>query len=304
VTRPPSGDQFDLVSGEWRLTVVEVGGGLRELLRGDWPVLDGYPVDRMCNGTRGQALLPWPNRVDGGRYKFDGQSYQLALTEPPLANAIHGLTRWSHWRPVERGATRVILEHALDPQPGYPFSLALRLHYELTPEGLTVGTSVTNAGVARCPLGIGFHPYFSCELRRARVDASLLKLPAGEYLLTNERGIPTGRAPVEGSPFDFRRPRPIGEMVLDHGFTSLARGADGHARVELASANQRRHITLWFDESYRYVQVFTGDTLPEAERRVGVAIEPMTCPANAFATGEALRVLDPGESWRCEWGIG
>jgi aldose 1-epimerase len=304
VTRPPSGDQFDLVSGEWRLTVVEVGGGLRELLRGDWPVLDGYPVDRMCNGTRGQALLPWPNRVDGGRYTFDGQSYQLALTELPQANAIHGLTRWAHWRPVERSATRLILEHALDPQPGYPFSLALRLHYELTLEGLTVGTSVTNAGVARCPLGIGFHPYFSCEPTRAHVDASLLKLPAEEYLLATERGIPTGRAAVEGSPFDFRRPRPIGEMVLDHGFTSLARGADGRARVELASADQRRRTTLWFDESYRYVQVFTGDTLPRSERRVGVAIEPMTCPANAFATGEALRVLEPGESWHCEWGIG
>src|SRR5215472_11784991 len=87
VTRPPSGEQFDLESGEWRLTVVEVGGGLRELRRGDWPVLDGYPVDRMCSGGRGQALLPWPNRIDGGRYTFEGQSYQLALTEPLRENA-------------------------------------------------------------------------------------------------------------------------------------------------------------------------------------------------------------------------
>src|SRR5262245_4508556 len=257
----------------------------------------------MCSGGRGQPLLPWPNRIDGGRYTFDGQSYQLALTEPLRANAIHGLTRWSRWRPVERKAARVVLEHALDPQPGYPFSLSLQLHYELTPQGLTVRISVTNAGVRRCPFGVGFHPYFSCEPTGARVDASLLKLPAEEYLLTNERGIPTGRAPVAGTPLDFRRARPIGDIVLDHAFATLARGADGRARVELASADQRRRTNLWFDESYRYIQVFTGDTLPQSERRLSVAVEPMTCPANAFATGETLRVLEPGESWHCEWGI-
>jgi aldose 1-epimerase len=303
MTRPPTGEQFDLESGEWRLTVVEVGGGLRELRRGDWRVLDGYPVDRMCNGGRGQALLPWPNRIDGGRYTFEGQPYQLALTEPLHGNAIHGLTRWSHWRPVERSAARVVLAHELDPQPGYPFSLSLRLHYELTPQGLTVRTSVTNAGVARCPVGVGFHPYFSCGPAGARVDASELTVPGREYVLADQRGIPTGRARVDGTLFDFRRAQPIGELVLDHAFASLERDRDGRTRVELASADQRRRIVLWLDENYRYVQVFTGDTLPQAERRLGVAIEPMTCPANAFSTGESLRVLEPGESWRCEWGI-
>jgi len=303
MTRPPSGEQFELESGDWRLTVVEVGGGLRALRRGDWQLLDGYPVDRMCNGGRGQPLMPWPNRIDGGRYTFDGKPYQLALTEPLRGNAIHGLTRWAHWRPVERGAARIVLEHALDPQPGYPFSLALRLQYELTPQGLTVRTCATNTGVSRCPFGVGFHPYFSCEPAGTRVDASLLKLAASDYILTDARGIPTGRAPVEGTSFDFRRARPIGDLVLDTAFASLARDPDGRARVELASSDQRRRVTLWLDESYRYLQVFTGDTLPQPERRLGVAIEPMTCPANAFATGEALRVLEPGETWHCEWGI-
>jgi aldose 1-epimerase len=303
MTRPPTGEQFDLESGEWRLTVVEVGGGLRELRRGDWRVLDGYPVDRMCNGGRGQGLLPWPNRIDGGRYTFDGQSYELALTEPRTGNAIHGLTRWSRWRPIERSATRVVLAHELDPQPGYPFSLSLRLQYELTPQGLTVGTSVTNAGGARCPFGVGFHPYFSCEPAGARIDGSRLTVPAREYLVADPRGIPIGRAPVDGTLYDFRRARSIGELALDHAFASLERDPDGHARVQLASADQRRRIVLWLDESYRYVQVFTGDTLPQAERRLGVAIEPMTCPANAFSSGESLRVLQPGETWRCEWGI-
>jgi aldose 1-epimerase len=301
--RPPSGEQFDLEQGDWRLTVVEVGGGMRALSHGDWQVLDGYPRDRMCSGGRGQALLPWPNRIDHGRYAFDGQSYQLALTEPPRGNAIHGLTRWTHWRAVERAAHRVVLEHALDPQPGYPFALALRLEYELTDSGLHVRTSATNVGLARCPFGAGFHPYFTCGPAGARVDALLLKVPAAEYLLTDARGISTGRSPVGGTPFDFGQERPIRELTLDHAFAGLARDADGRARVELASASGERRITVWLDENYRYVQVFTGDTLPAAERRLGVAIEPMTCPANAFATGEDLRVLEPGGGWQCEWGV-
>jgi len=301
MTRSPSGEQIDLERGALRLTVVELGGGMRVLRQGNWHVLDGYPVDRMCNGGRGQALLPWPNRIQGGRYTFDGQSFQLALTEPLRGNAIHGLTRWSHWRVAERSATRVVLHHALDPQPGYPFSLALRLQYELTPQGLVVRTAVTNVGVARCPFGVGFHPYFSCG--DAKVDASRLSVPANEYLQTDASGIPLGRAPVEGTPFDFRRSRTIGATVLDHAFAGLSRDPDGRARIELASSDERQRISIWLDEGYGYVQVFTGDTLPQAERRLGIAVEPMTCPANAFATGEALRLLEPGESWQCEWGI-
>lgn len=299
--RSPSGEQFELENGDWRLTAVEVGGGVRVLRRGDWDVLEGYPADRMCNGGRGQALLPWPNRIDGGRYTFAGQVLQLALTEPLRGNAIHGLTRWSHWRAAERGASHVVLEHTLDPQPGYPFSLALRIRYELVARGLTVRTSLTNIGKDPCPAGAGFHPYLSCG--DAEVDASRLSVPADEYLQTDARGLPVGRAPVEGTPFDFRRSRPVGAARIDHGFTGLSRGADGRARVELESGDQRRRISLWLDESYQYVQLFTGDTLPEAQRRLGVAVEPMTCPANAFVTGEAIHVLEPGQTWQSEWGI-
>jgi aldose 1-epimerase len=54
---------------------------------------------------------------------------------------------------------------------------------------------------------------------------------------------------------------------------------------------------------YRYLQVFTGDTLrPERQRR-GLAIEPMTSPPNAFRTGTDLVVLQPGQTIALEWGI-
>jgi aldose 1-epimerase len=300
-SRPPSGDQIELSNADWQLTVVEVGGGMRLLRHRDWPLLDGYPIERMCNGGRGQALIPWPNRIDGGRYTFDGQTYQLSLTEPLAGNAIHGLSRWGHFSATEREQARVVMEHTLDPQPGYPFALAIRLEYVLSEDGLRIATALTNIGATRCPFGIGFHPYFSCG--DPRVDFTHARVPASEFLDTNERGIPTDRRPVEGSAFDFRRSRPIGSMELDRAFVGLERDPEGRAWVELASRDQRQRIGIWLDEHYRYVQIFTGDTLPIAERRLGVAVEPMTCPANAFASGEGLLTLDPGKSWQCAWGL-
>jgi len=53
---------------------------------------------------------------------------------------------------------------------------------------------------------------------------------------------------------------------------------------------------------YSYLMLFTGDPLPEVDRR-SLAVEPMTCPPNAFRSGEALISLEPGASWVGEWGI-
>jgi len=62
-------------------------------------------------------------------------------------------------------------------------------------------------------------------------------------------------------------------------------------------------VSLWADEGYRWLQVFTGDSLGPDRRRKAVAIEPMTCPPNAFATGEDVLVLEPGQAVTHTWGI-
>ena len=86
-------------------------------------------------------------------------------------------------------------------------------------------------------------------------------------------------------------------MQLDHCFTDLSRDDDGRGRIELGG-----RATLWVDESYPYVMVFTGDALPDVAR-LSVAVEPMTCAPNAFRSREGLRVLEPGESMTATWGI-
>ena len=67
-------------------------------------------------------------------------------------------------------------------------------------------------------------------------------------------------------------------------------------------ARHPRGRTLWVDETSPYLMLFTGDTRPDVARR-SLAVEPMTCPPNAFRTGEALIRLEPGESFVSAWGI-
>jgi aldose 1-epimerase len=74
------------------------------------------------------------------------------------------------------------------------------------------------------------------------------------------------------------------------------------ARVELRDPASGAGIALWVDESYRYLMLFTGDPLPDVDRR-SLAVEPMTCPPNAFRTGDHLVRLEPGGSVTTAWGI-
>src|SRR5262249_9001752 len=96
-TVPPSGQQVEIRQGNQQATAVGVGGGLRAYRVGGQPVLDGYAEPAPADGGRGQPLLPWPNRLQDGRYEFRGQTLQLPLTEVAHRNAIHGLTRWANW---------------------------------------------------------------------------------------------------------------------------------------------------------------------------------------------------------------
>jgi aldose 1-epimerase len=118
----------------------------------------------------------------------------------------------------------------------------------------------------------------------------------------DERGIPTGSASVAGTDYDFRRPRSIGATVLDNAYTDLDRDEDGLARVELHDPASGAGTTLWVDQAYGYLMLFTGDPLPDVNRR-SLAVEPMTCPPNAFRTGDALVRLEPGGSFTSAWGI-
>ena len=298
----PSGRQIEIVHGAQRVTVVEVGGALRAYRIGEYEVLDGYGLQEQCTGARGQSLIPWPNRLEDGVYTFDGQEQQLALSEPAKHNALHGLVRWCNWSVAEREDHRVVMVHRLHPQPGYPFALDLSIAYSLSAAGLRVTTTAVNVGPKSCPYGAGAHPYLTVGAER--LDDATLAVPASTWLPADERGLPLGEQPVDGTPYDFREPRTIAATQLDTGYTDLLRDEDGLARVRLSAGQTGPAVALWVDESHPYLMVFTGDSLPEPERRRrGLGVEPMTCAPNALRSGAGLQILEPGSSFTGSWGI-
>ena len=301
MSTPPSGVQFELRHGGQAASIVEVGGGIREYTHGGRPVLESYPLGSMCDGAHGAPLIPWPNRLAGGRYSFDGREHQLALNEPERGNAIHGLLRWRPWSAREQAEHSVVVQARLLPLAGYPFALEVEIRYELGEEGLTVATSARNIGEHACPYGAGQHPYLSPG--DGLLDACTLELPAATRLLTDERHqVPVGREPVEGTRFDYRGARTLGEEQIDDAFTGLSRDGDGRARARLGCPDGTT-VELWADEHHPYLQAFTGDTLAPGRRRTALALEPMTCPANAFASGEGLLRIEPGASVTTTWGV-
>ena len=298
---PPSGEQFEISFGDQRATVVEVGGGIRSYAVGERPVLDPYPREAMCDGAHGAPLIPWPNRLADGRYSCDGVEYQLALTEPERGNAIHGLLRWRNWAALERASDRVVMAIRLHPMTGWPFLLEVSVDYSLADDGLTVETRARNAGRAPCPFGSGQHPYLSPGA--GLVDECILEVTAATRILVDEqRQLPVGREPVDGTEFDFRSPRRIGPLQADHAFADLERDGDGLAWITLTGPDGLT-AGLWCDEAYPFLQLYSGDTLAPERRRRGLGAEPMTCPANALQSGEGVVRLEPGETFASRWGV-
>ena len=296
---PPSGIQVELRHGEHRAVVVEGGGGLRTYTLDGRPILDGYPEEEMASGGRGQVLFPWPNRLAGGTWDDAGTARQLPLSEPSHGNAIHGLVRWSAWDVRPAGSAGANARYTLMPQPGFPFRLAIEVDYRLSDRGLAVTTTVRNESAVPAPFGLGFHPYLSAG--DGLVDDLTLTVPAETHLLLDASGIPSGREPVARSSVDFRVAQRIGEAVIDDAFTAVQRGEGELAQVTVEGAVGQ--VELWTGPGYEYLQVFTGDTLAPAARRRGLAVEPMTCPPNALATGEGLIHLEPAASVELSWGI-
>jgi aldose 1-epimerase len=288
---PPTGSQFLLESERGRAVVTEVGATLRSWRVDGRELLDTFPIDEIGDDFRGKVLAPWPNRIRDARYVFRGTEHRTAISEPERGGALHGLVLWDGWHPLRHSSDEVALGDMLHPRPGYPFTLELEVGYRLASEGLEGTLRATNRGAAVAPFGAGFHPSLALD---GPLEDALLELPARTRVPVDERLLPTGPAvPVEGTGYDFRRPRRLGVAALDTCFGDLERGADGLARARLTTGG--RAVTVWMDGAFPYLHVFTSAD--------GVAIEPMTCAPDAFNSGDGLLALVPGGSFSGRWGL-
>jgi aldose 1-epimerase len=299
----PSGDQFEISGGGYRAVVTESGAALRVLEHEGRPVVDGFAEDAMSSGGRGQLLAPWPNRIRDGRYSYAGRDLQLGLTEASRGNATHGLARWAAWTVEEHSSASVSLTYRLMAQSGYPWAADLHVLYDLSADGLTVTQTATNLSPEPAPYASGAHPYL--RVGAGPVDGWELTLPAATRLVTDEQLIPVGEEAVEDTAYDFRVTRPIRDTVLDHAFGDLDRDENGVATAVVRSVESGEGVALWVDQRHPWLQVYSAEQDPVP--RQAVAIEPMTAPPNAFASGRDLVTLGAAgtgdDEFSGSWGI-
>ncbi|WP_309071817.1 aldose-1-epimerase [Arthrobacter sp.] len=295
---PLSGTQYTLEHGAYTASIASIGATLRYLRHDDRDLVVPYDAEEIRPSFRGAVLVPWPNRVVDGKYSFNGQSHQLALTEPQRSHAIHGLLGWVDWTLADQSTASVRLTASVIPQKGYPFRLEVEVLYTLDDDGLTTTISALNTGGQAAPYGASAHPYLVAGV--GLVDDWTLQVPASSVLqVTEDRLIPTELTGVTSSHFDFREPRVIGDTFVDHAYTDINYD-DGAATVSVLAADGRG-AAITFDESCAWVQIHTADKPDPSVSRLGLAAEPMTCPPDAFNSGTDLIVLEPGDTHSVGW---
>ena len=286
--------------GAWEAAVAAYGASLRGVTNGGQTVAMGYRGKANKQGGQGDVLIPFPGRVGGAAYRWNGARHELPRTDKDGPNAIHGFVRTETWQVAARSESHVRFTLGFPGAQGYPFALDLEITYTLTGEGLRCDFAVTNAGAQAAPVAAGFHPYFT--VGSETVDRDELTLPF-DSVLEMVQFIPTGKiVPVAEAKLDFRRPAPIGATVFNHCLLAPLRDPDGRVRVTLAGNGTS--VTVWMDEAFDFVVLYTGENMPEPYRRRSLAIEPMTCGSDAFNHPEwGLRRLEPGTTFTGAWGV-
>jgi len=297
MTADPTGHRFHLRGPRSSAQITQVGAALRALSVDGVDLVPPYPDDQPTPAASGIVLVPWPNRIRDGKYTFDGEDLQLAISEPKFGNASHGLLRFGTYQPIEHTDERLVLGADVVPQTGYPFHLRTRVTFTLLPDGLHVAHHIENVGARTAPVALGVHPYL--QIGGVATEDLVIHSTGTTTLVVDERNIPVDEVPVDAAT-DLRAGRRLGDASLDNGYRGLDRDADGRAHHTL-TAPDGRVLALWQDEGFGWAQVFTTDRYPG--QPLAVAIEPMTAPANAFASGIDVIALTPTEIFAREWGI-
>lgn len=295
-----TGRQFELVLGDVHAVITQVGAGLRELSVGGVMLTEPWDGFKPRPFFAGATLVPWPNRVRGGRWVLDGVEQQLDVTEPELGHALHGLLADRPFDVERQTASTLSLTATIFPIRGYFFELHYRVHFELTARGIRITQEVRNESAKAAPVALGAHPFL--RLGDVPVAELIVSSSASSYLAQDATQIPTGSVPTAGTDRDLRAGRPVGELYLDDCFADLEL-AEGLYRQRL-TAPDGRFVELWQDPGFDHVHIFVSRVFPGPDGlTTAIAIEPMSGPPDAFNSGDGVRWLDPEESLSLSWGI-
>lgn len=264
-----------------------LGASVQELTIGGQAIIDGIRPDEKGlmeyrQTYKSSVLFPFPNRIQDGTYEFADQVYELECNEAEHGNAIHGLVYDKAFQLIAREARgqKAVLGFKYTPEEeleGFPFRFELEIWYTLEePCKFSMEFLVRNTDTRPFPFGLGWHPYFKAtDLRQ-----SVLIFPSKEFFPCNERYIPQDRVAS-----DLKESFEVDEEVFDDAFSLH------EARCSLRDVSYG--VEMEFDTGDgAYLQVYTPD------HRKNIAVEPMTCVANAFNNNEGLRVLKAGETFQ------
>lgn len=288
MSRSISGSAITITAGHYAATVLTVGAALGSLTCNGRDLVLPSPVDTLSHAFLGKALVPWPNRVAGGSYSWNGRMHCLPVNDLPNDAALHGLLCWQEWQVAHASADAVTLTSFIAPRPGYEWPLECTASYHLDPdEGLGVTIESVNIGVETAPYGVGSHPYICLGGQPA--DAYELTMPAELVYTMDGNQVPTAAVSVKEAATDFRAARYIGGAALDHAFTGFP---DGVWTIKVSEPSSGLSVELSSDVGY--AQLYSADAIG----RKALAVEPMSCAPNAFNSGDGLVHLAHGQRHR------
>ena len=239
----------------------------------------------------GKILAPWPNRIKDGKYSFNKKDYQLPINEVSKNNSLHGLVANCQWEVIFQDQSKVTLQYLLNQPDIYPGKLQLQVTYEIIENGIEITVLSENVGELSAPYGISIHTYLVAGAL-VKNNELLLQLPSDQFLEVDaERLLPIKLQAVTGTNFDFISLKKISDLFIDHAFKY---SSDYPRSISLLNA-EGQGAEVIFDDQSKWIQIHTADRDLQADSRMAVAIEPMTCPPDTFNSGIDLIVLEPGK---------
>ncbi|MDB5703317.1 MAG: Aldose epimerase family protein [Sphingomonas bacterium] len=221
------------------------------------------PLDSACF-----PLIPYANRIAGGRFSFGGRTIRLPLNFGDHPNSLHGMAWQRAWTVAETRPDRARLEHRHGGD-GWPWRYCAEQLFELGEDGLRVTLTLTNKSSEAMPAGIGLHPYFAIR------PGTLLRLNAARVWLTDQNQIPT--QPVAVDHFgDWAAGASIADAgFIDHsyeqwdGLATLDRGD----RIIRLSAEGARDLHLFHPLGESFCCLEPVSHLPDAFNRPGAVFD-------------------------------
>jgi aldose 1-epimerase len=288
----------EINSGDYKARIRRAGAGLSALSYKGRDLVDPFqPSDTRF--FRGDVLAPWPNRIEDGTYEVSGKTYTAPINESNRKTALHGLIFGLNWEVTEQSDSTVTLEVDLPASDSYPTSLHFVTTYQLTSEGLEITITAQNLGNLPAPYGVSIHPYLI-----ASADSSVnewgLKLPSSKVLEVDEvRLLPIALRDCSELNFEFEKGSVIGTRFIDHAF----KVDENKPRAISVIAPKGGGVLMTFDETSKWIQIHTADRDGGENSRKCLAVEPMTCPPDAFRSGQDLIWLSVGDRTASSWRI-